>query len=285
MALTEDNLPTELIESYLERKCGFFIGAGLSVGSGYPQWDGLLKGLIEKAVRDHSLDRERARDCEALSDDPNKYLMLAEELREVLGVEFKTFIEETFSSEEKQPTRAHELLVSLKKNNFIITTNYDQLIERAFVKIGEFATPYKYYEAHSIQRQLFQRKFFLLKAHGDAMTAAEKLVLTDKDYRRLLYQEPGYQSALQSVFTMYSVIFLGCSLNDPELKLLLNYINAAFPEGGIPHYALMTTDTTGQTERNRWKRDYNMRIISISSNNNYKDIETFLEILRDKENE
>ena len=122
-----------------------------------------------------------------------------------------------------------------------------------------------------------------MKAHGDAETAAEKIVLTDKDYRRLLYQEPGYQSALQSIFTMYSVIFVGCSLQDPELKLLLNYINAAFPEGGIPHYALMTHETTGVTERNRWRKDYNMQTISISADNNYEDINIFFKILRDEE--
>ena len=283
MALTIDDLPTELIDSYNEKKCGFFVGAGLSRAAGYPQWKDLLLGLIDKAVKDHSLSAERAVEYRQLADDPNKYLMLAEEMKDVLGVELKTFIEETYAKEGVEPTRIHDLLVSLKRSNFIITTNFDQLIEKAFVKRGIFQTPYKYYEAHAIQRQLYQRKFFLLKAHGDAQTAAEQIVLTDKDYRRLLYQQPGYQSALQSVFTMYSVIFLGCSLEDPELKLLLNYINAAFPEGGIPHYALMSTETTVGTERNRWKKDYNMRIIPISSADNYKDIETFLNILHEKD--
>jgi hypothetical protein len=82
---------------------------------------------------------------------------------------------------------------------------------------------------------------------------------------------------------MYSVIFIGCSLEDPELRLLLNYINAAFPQGGIPHYALMSTDNTGETERNRWKKDYNMRVIPISPAKDYEDISTFLKILKEKE--
>jgi hypothetical protein len=173
--------------------------------------------------------------------------------------------------------------VTLKNNKFIITTNYDLLIEKAFANNKVYRSSYKYYEAHAIQRELFRRNFFLLKAHGDATTAAENIVLTDKDYRRLLYQQPGYQSALQSMFTMYSVIFIGCSLGDPDLKLLLNYINVAFPQGGIPHYALMTTETTSETERGRWKKDYNMRIIQISSENDYEDIEIFLKILHEKE--
>ena len=251
MSLDFGDIPTELIENYLDKKCGFFIGAGLSHAAGYPDWKGLLLGLIEKAEADHSLVPERATECRSLAENSNKYLMLAEEMKDILGVELKTFIEDTYAREDIYPCPTHELLVSLRHNNFIITTNYDQLIEKAFVKSGVFQTPYKYYEAHAIQRQLYRREFFLLKAHGDAQTAAENIVLTDKDYRRLLYQQPGYQSALQSIFTMYSVIFVGCSLQDPELNLLLNYINAAFPRGGIPHYALMTTESTGITERNR----------------------------------
>ncbi len=284
MAITIQDVPTELVDSYLQKKCGFFVGAGLSRGAGYPDWPGLLLGLINKAEHNNSLSHERANECRSLAEDPNKYLMLAEEMKDILGVEVKTYIEETFSNSSVKPSAAHEALVELKNNNFIITTNYDQLIEKAFVKHDIYQTGYKYYEAHAIQRQLFRREFFLLKAHGDAVSAAENVILTDKDYRQLLYKEPGYQSALQSIFTMYSVIFIGCSLQDPELKLLMNYINAAFPEGGIPHYALMSTDGTVETERTRWRKDYNMRIIPISPDNNYEDIVTFLNILRDKEN-
>ncbi len=285
MPLDIENIPTELIEGYLSGKCGFFVGAGLSIGAGFPDWRGLLQGLIDKAEADNSLSPSKTAECRKLAEDPNKYLMLAEEMKDVLGVEFKTFIEEIFANDQIEPRPVHNLLVTLKKNNFIITTNYDLLIEKAFVNNKVFPIAYKYYEAHAIQRQLFRRDFFLLKAHGDAMTAAEHIVLTDKDYRRLLYQQPGYQSALQSIFTMYSVIFVGCSLEDPELKLLLSYINAAFPEGGIPHYALMTTEITSATERGRWKKDYNMRIIPISSAKDYEDIDLFLKILHEKENE
>ena len=122
-----------------------------------------------------------------------------------------------------------------------------------------------------------------LKAHGDARTAAAQIVLTDKDYRDLLYSQPGYQSVLQSIFTMYSIVFIGCSLDDPELKLLLNYTNAAFPEGGITHFALMNGETMTRTEKRRWQKDYNIKIVPISPDNDYKDVDDFLAILKDRE--
>ena len=281
MALEKEDIPTELLEAYREGKCGVFVGAGLSMGADLPDWGGLLDRLIDKAEADHSISDDKAKDCRELAADPNKFLMLAQEMKEILGVEFKTVIEDVFGNPELKPTPAHELLVYLQNNRFIITTNYDMLIEQAFAANGVFRQGYKYYEAHALQRDLYKRAFFLLKAHGDAKTAPEHIILTDKDYRRILYKEPGYQSALQAIFTMYSVIFIGSSLQDPELRLLLNYINAAFPEGGIPHYALMTTGQIGETERGRWKKDYNMRIIPISSDDNYEDLNRFLNFLKE----
>ena len=280
MALEKEHIPTELFEAYKQGKCGVFVGAGLSRGAGLPDWAGLLRSLIDKAEADYSIPKGKADDCRQLADDPGKFLMLAQEMKEILGVEFKSVIEDVFGQDDLQPTQAHELLTSLVLNKFIITTNYDMLIEKAFAKKEQYRQGYKYYEAHALQRDLYKRAFFILKAHGDAKTAPEHIILTDKDYRRVLYKEPGYQSALQSIFTMYSVIFLGSSLEDPELRLLLNYINAAFPEGGIPHYALMTTDQVGDTERGRWRKDYNMRIIPISSDDNYEDINRFLRFLK-----
>jgi len=284
MPLDEKDIPPKLIESYLEEKCGFFVGAGLSIGAGFPDWKGLLLDLIDRAETGKMLTQDAAKECREHVEDPSKFLMVAEELKDVLVSEFKAYIEEIFGNEAIAPLPIHDLLVSLNKNKFIITTNYDLLIEKSFAKAGVYQSAYKFYEAHAIQAELFRRKFFLLKAHGDAKTAADKIVMTEKDYRRLFYQEPGYQSALQSIFTMYSVIFIGCSLKDPEVKLLLNYINAAFPEGGTPHYALMTEDSTGEIERNRWRKDFNIQIIPISSKNNYEDLNVFLEILKDKEN-
>jgi hypothetical protein len=284
MTLTAAHIPTELIESYRDRKCGIFVGAGLSVASGLPDWKGLLVGLIQHGKAGHALTTKQVTELSKLAKDPSKFLILAEALKDALGLAvFKTYVEKTYTDPAKSPQPTHDLLVTLKRNRFIITTNYDLLIEKALVNNKLMPATLKYYEADAIQRQLFLRQFFLLKAHGDAQSGASQIVLTDKDYRKLLYQQPGYQSVLQSIFSMYSVIFIGCSLQDPELRLLLNYINAAFPEGGVPHYALLNTKKIGEMERGRWKKDYNMHIVPISADNNYADIDDFLKILHQTE--
>ena len=272
------NIPRRLVERYLDDKCGFFVGAGLSQGAGYPGWPELLEGMIDRAV-EQRLDVD-ADEYRSLAKDPSKFLMLAETLKDDLGAaEFQTYLEDTFR-DPRSPSRTHELLVSLTRGRFIVTTNYDDLIEKAFASQREYRNAYKYYESDSIQRALFRRDFFVLKAHGDAYTAADKVVLTDKDYRRLLYRELGYQSVLQSMFTMYSFIFVGCSLQDPELRMLLGYINTAFPEGGTEHFALLKESATYKSERKRWKKDYNVAVIPIDD---FDELDVFLETLGEHE--
>ncbi len=45
----------------------------------------------------------------------------------------------------------------------------------------------------------------------------------------------------------------------------------------------MSTANIRPTERNRWKKDYNMQIIPISPDNDYADLDTFLKILHEEE--
>jgi hypothetical protein len=45
----------------------------------------------------------------------------------------------------------------------------------------------------------------------------------------------------------------------------------------------MTADTTSEIERGRWRKDFNMQIVTISSKNNYEDINLFLDMLKENE--
>ena len=274
-----DQVPEKLLDRYSNRKCGFFVGAGLSQGAGYPSWRELLEGLIDRGAEEYHLDSGMVGEWRSLVADPSKFLMLAETLKDTLGIGFGTYLQETFK-EDRPPSQSHRLLVSLTHNQFIVTTNYDLLIERSFAEQRKHQTAYKYYEASAILQALFRRDFFLLKAHGDADTAPERIVLTDKDYRRLLYKELGYQSVLQSIFTMYTVIFVGCSLQDPEIKLLLGYINTAFPDGGTEHFALLQESEISKTERKRWQQDYNVAVLPIAD---FEGVEAFLRVLKERD--
>ena len=284
MTMELKSIPAELMRRYKEGNFGFLVGAGLSKGAGFPDWMELLMDMIAYSEEINLFDHDRAEECRKLMADQKKYLVVAEEMKEVLGVVgFKQFLEGKFLDQKITPKAVHDLMVKIPGQKFIITTNYDKLIEQAYASAFGLPRVYKYYEADAIQRALFDRHFFILKAHGDAETAPAKIILTGQDYRQIIHRQPGYQSVMNSIFTMYSVVFLGSSIEDPELMMLINFINSAFPEGGIPHYALMPISKITNTEQRRWLKDHNIQIVPISEDNDYQDIELFLQILVDNQ--
>ncbi|MCD8518592.1 MAG: SIR2 family protein, partial [Flavobacterium sp.] len=105
--------------------------------------------------------------------------------------DLEKLIRDRFEDKTK-PTETHDVLVKIKAK-FLITTNYDTLIEKALVKNfnNYFPTVYTYKDASSINYSLWNNDHFVLKAHGDAKTPKE-IVLTERDYRNIIYNQSGY---------------------------------------------------------------------------------------------
>jgi hypothetical protein len=263
---------------------GVYVGAGLSMGAGLPSWPQLLNDLIDIIER-KGIAASRIDEMRILSSQPAKFLLLAEEIRDLIQNDLEKLIRERFEDKSKQPTETHDSLVKLK-TKFIITTNYDTLIEKALVKNYNnfFPTVYTYKDASSINYSLWNNDHFVLKAHGDAKTPKE-IVLTERDYRNIIYNQSGYQSILHAIFSTNSILFIGVSLNDPELLLLLSYIHNIFHGGTPNHYALMSRDAVNQTEIERWRKDYNIQIVSYDPVDNHKEVKNYIDEILSKTGE
>lgn len=272
-----DKIPKNLIDSVKKGNCGLFIGAGLSINAGFPTWKNLLLELIEKVKAETRTPTAKTDELIALVDNPAKYLLVAEEIRDILHSELSKYIKIRFDDKKVFPTTLHEKLFSII-HNYLITTNYDLLLENAYVKVNaEMPTVYTYKDASSINYNLYERENFILKAHGDSSRAPEEIILTEKDYRRIIYNERGYQSILQVMFSTSNILFLGVSLNDPEINLLLGFIHHIFHGGSPDHYALMPQDKVTETEIDRWRKDYKINVITYDPVDNHKQVEQFVD--------
>lgn len=144
----------------------------------------------------------------------------------------------------------HELLADVEKPQLIVTTNYDDLIERALEARGrEFdvvipalvddAQPL--YRPHggelaAIQAMQLERKLAKLprtvvyKIHGSIIRGEdpqEEYVITDGDYLRFLMGMTRKQvlpAAIGKLFEQRSFLFLGYGLRDWNVRLLLTQL-------------------------------------------------------------
>jgi hypothetical protein len=273
------DLPDDLVKSVKEGKCAVFVGAGLSMHAGYPSWQKLLQMLVKKCLLLQEITKAKAQEIERLLKDPDKYLMVAEELREDMGEEqFTEKLVQVFEESKAVVTDVHK---QLPKIPFCLamSTNYDMLLEDTYAKAFD-SVPKSYTNdrARDFADSLWSGKFFILKAHGD-IHHSSSLVLTERDYRQKIYAAAGYRALMSAIFTTKTVLFLGVGLNDPELKLFLSYLHDAFYGRGPMHYALVPQDDFSDTVTSRWRKDYRVECLRYTATAGHPEVKTFLAAL------
>lgn len=260
-------VPPEVIENFKKNQACFFVGAGLSIDAGFPSWKGLIEKLIDEVEKLPYHDPSKVKEYRDLVKDGTKFLFLAEDIKNELGGKFNDLLGDWFGDPSAKFTTNHELLASIPAN-LLLTINYDRLIENGYNSVhGFFPLVYTYTQEDSRQAAnlFWKKRFFILKAHGDASKNPLGLILSQKDYRKTLYREPGYRSLLQSIFTSYSVFFIGVSLSDPEFIQLLDYLYDSYHGGGPTHYVLMEEDHVPKTLKRGYMELFKIHTIPYSN--------------------
>jgi hypothetical protein len=162
----------------------------------------------------------------------------------------------------------------------IVTTNFDNLLERAYKEWEPRGVPKAPTGAELSQQGtlLLDDAFFILKAHGD-LDDESSIVFTSEDYRRVIHSNPAFQAMLAGVLLTRAVLFVGYSLSDPNFRLLLDNQLTIFKEEVPPRYALM--DGVGDAEREILWRTAKLRVFSYEQGR-HEVVERFLNTLADR---
>jgi hypothetical protein len=278
--ITTPPVPDELKDALSKDRCSIFIGAGLSVAAGYPTWNDLLAILIKEAEKQTIIDKKKRRELESMAKTPNKWLMVAQELSDSFGQgPFHSELVKIFGSVTAKPTDAHKVITEIPFQ-FVVTTNYDQLIERAyFPKFDDIPKTFTHADASDFADSLWKEEFFILKAHG-SLQKSNSIILTEKDYRTVIYSRPAYRALLAAIFTTKTVFFVGASLSDPEIQLLLRSLHDSFQGSGVYHFALVPSTDFSDTEAGHWRKNYNVRCIVYEPSRGHPEVVAFLESLK-----
>lgn len=275
-------IPKGLIEAFENKKAGLFIGAGLSQAAGLPNWEGLLDELIDIVEENqYNLDSDYIDNLKSLKNDSSKYLAVAQELKDNLQDDFRKYIMKKYDDDCPDPTGNHKNIIKLPYE-FILTTNYDTLLEDAYVSVfHKQAKVRTFRDSADVSYDLWENRPFILKTHGDASSPQQGIILTEKDYRNIIFNEPGYQSILQTIFSTKTILFIGSSLVDTDLNLLLSFVHNSFHGGGPKHYALMDKEKINTVEAELWRKNFNIQIIPYDPKDHHKEVEVFIEKLLD----
>lgn len=222
------NIPNSLRESTLNRKLALFVGSGISstaqnsINEHPPSWPELLRALSELT------DTETSDQINQLINE-HQLLKAAELFRfktnaSYNNIEFRRKLKELVNgpnSDPFQPSEWRDLITTLNPQ-IIITTNYDNLLEG-----GNLEHAYKVATFSNTKFDSFLRTgtTTILKIHGDAIKFSnndEDIILSQSDYSRVRNCGRLTFDVLRAIFLTYTTLFLGYSMNDPDLQIVLD---------------------------------------------------------------
>lgn len=210
-----------LAEAIRERRAVLFVGAGVSMSVGLPSWQKLIEHMTaELGIDPRLIDRPG-----------DSYQTLAEYYLIKHGSigTLRSWMDRNWnvSRERVRQSRLHRLIVDLGFP-VIYTTNYDRNLEVAFEVHGrpyvKIATARDFAQAEPGLTQI-------VKYHGD-FDEESSLVLTETDYfDRLSFEAPIDVKFRNDAFGR-TMLFIGYSLSDTNIRLLLHRLWQAWRRSG-----------------------------------------------------
>ena len=267
--------PENLIHSLAERKCAIFIGAGVSAtarssdGTKIPDWESFIQSAAD-LVSDVCIKNE----VDELIKSKDFLLALQAIIDHSDRSEYNRLLNKNFNTQKFEVSKIHKLIHKLD-SRIVITTNFDKLYEN-YCNSTTREEGYKTitYDNDSLCDEVRSLSFLIIKAHG-TIDDVGKMIFTKQQYVNAKYKYPGFYLVLNSIFLTNLVLFMGCSLMDPDVNLLLEEIKHA---GKIktPNYFFTVA---GQSKSRKMDLENSYGIKTIEYGNSHDNLEPALENL------
>ena len=223
---------TSFADDIADGTAAIFAGAGLSVGSGFVNWAGLLRDIAAEL----GLDVDRESNLVAVA----QYHF--NERRNRTRINQKIIDE--FSAGHAI-TENHEILARLPIATYW-TTNYDRMIESALETAGK-VVDVKYTVEH-LKKTQRGRSAIVYKMHGD-VSDPDHAVLTKDDYEGYFRDHEPFVTALTGDLVSKTMLFVGFSFTDPNIDYVMSRIRVVLRSQPKQHYCILRREARKAREK------------------------------------
>jgi len=277
------DIPNSLVKELAARRCILFLGAGIPAsctngkGTAFKTWKdfliaaaSLVKDGPKRAIVDNLIAEKHALlALQAIRDfaDPGDYL---------------NFLKDEFNDAGVTASALYHHIVNLDAK-IVITTNFDRIYETYCWSLSS-TTNSAYlallYNSDSLFDELRSDSRLIIKAHG-SIGDPSTMIFTRQEYHQAKARFAHFYELLQALFLTNTIVFLGCSLTDPDISLLLEDVKIITKQDSSKptrtHYAFQREGEKDEIAVSDLLRTYNVKVISYGPN--YKDLEPALKQL------
>lgn len=266
-----------------QNKLVIFVGAGVSKNSGVCSWWELIKKIAEKIGYDDICEKcttkcknypESKEHCKFYGSEcdchwkynfsSDEYLKIPQYYVDMKGeTEYYDYLKAEFNKSYVS-NDIDNLIIALNPEH-IITTNYDHLIEDVDnPNVGN-------YTIIKNDRDLLEQdgRRYIIKMHGD-IDCIQEIVLKEDDYLKYSQNHIIIETYIKSLLIDKTFLFIGYSLNDNNLNLIMSYIDYFVKDKGInkrsPHYLVVNNISKPEREVLYWENK-GVELVNLSDMN------------------
>lgn len=208
-----------------------FVGAGMSIASGYRPWGAFLLSLLADAPQiradvEAMLGRGEYEEAAQLVHDTLQPHVLAEEIANQLG-------------RHRQNAAGPVCLLPRLFESEVLTTNFDYVLTHIYHRAEiPFSNEFCGVRLREARQRIGNHPHCLLRLHGEA-DALEGRVLTRAEYDAAYNGGITLTNILGALIGARSLLFMGSSLQSDRTYAALRDIRAQNGEGAVRHYAFL----------------------------------------------
>ncbi|WP_375345363.1 SIR2 family protein [Priestia megaterium] len=270
------NWPENLIEELAYRRTILFLGSGVSAtakneeGKSPETWGRFLENI--KALINNPTQEDIKFIDEMLAQE--NYLLALQAIYDLSDSgAYSKYLKDNFSRGKFNPSPVHKAIKEIE-SKIVITTNFDKIYDN--LCNDDSYVRYDYQRTKSIISNIKSPENIIIKAHG-TIDDTDEIIFTSKQYYKNQEKYPEFYSLLKSLFLTHTVLFLGYSLNDPDINLVLQSIrNTSSPAS--PHYIVIKEGISKHIIKH-WEHTYNVRCLEYGPS--YDNFEENIEELKD----
>uniref|UniRef100_UPI0032B08E18 SIR2-like domain-containing protein n=1 Tax=Bacillus subtilis TaxID=1423 RepID=UPI0032B08E18 len=259
----------EITESSRNGKLVFFVGAGVSTLSDYPQWWRLVDKYHEELYGSPKKGNYSS----------DEYLRIPQIFYNVKGEMAFDGILKDFFQVDKPTNPIHDKILAMNPAH-VITTAYDNLIDTACWKRG------KYFSVISAEEDVANATSsrYLLKVAGDFRKGfkGENVVLKEDDYLNYDQNYPLISNLMKTIIATHTIVFIGYGLGDYNINMLLNWVRKLQKDSFHKPFFIRTDPSPIENETLIYYENKGLRIIDAASlidSNEYDYLERYSAVM------
>lgn len=266
--------PDSLIKDIALRKCILILGAGVSMNSTNAQgtrpksWSQFLDSALAE-IADNRYKSAIKKLIKA-----SDYLTACELIKKQLGrPSFVDLLQREFLEPGFIPSETHGAIFKLDAK-IVITPNFDNIYDRYANQESSGTILIKKFFENDIAETIRLNKRLIIKNHGSIETPNE-IIFSRKDYAEARTKHRTFYEILDSLSITNTFLFLGCGINDPDIKLLLEDYRFRF-QYSREHFFVLPKGMNPIGVNGILEETMNIKILEYDKRDNHK---IFLESL------